>query len=216
MAAKSGAQHTVTAIAGLLSAAAFSAGMASVPPLALWSAVGGLTVLHIVANAKAMRLLALTTVNQVRLRVLVGRYLDGKPLLPTDVARAEPLWWRPRRRVLRVGAPLADLARAAGGGLDALRARYAHERYAVAAGPRAVLVAFRDDATANDVLMAGVEAVLVERGCGDAAHDAAADMVPGFAAALAERGWEPCDAASLGGERWVYEGEWDDGVGGGE
>eukprot|EP00978_Attheya_sp_CCMP212_P014960 scaffold38423_cov51-Attheya_sp.AAC.1 len=116
--AKFGAQHTVTGSLGLLFAAFFARSVSMVQPTTLWTLFGGLTALHIYANAKCMRLIAFDTLNNIRMNMLMSEFFtlldkDGdrkatsstvSPLAPKHylsnihtVSKAEPLLFLSRR-----------------------------------------------------------------------------------------------------------------------
>jgi Vitamin B6 photo-protection and homoeostasis len=104
--AKFGAQHTVTASLGLVAAAVFAKSVATNVQSSgvLYTIYSILTVLHIYANMKCMRLIAFTSFNSVRLKLIVGPYIDhwaqnGQLLsnipTPQDLAQSEPLFFQP-------------------------------------------------------------------------------------------------------------------------
>lgn len=119
--AKFGAQHTVTASLGLLFAALFAKSVANVPTVQLWVLYAMLTLLHIYANARCMRIIAFNYLNILRLQFLTEDFFAAvarrswksalqtttdsrsKDTLislpsPVTVANQEPLLFLPRRR----------------------------------------------------------------------------------------------------------------------
>jgi hypothetical protein len=72
--AKFGAQHTVTGALGLVFAAFFAKSVSHVQPLHLWLLYSTLTVLHIYANTRCMRLIAFDSLNNWRFDRLLSEF----------------------------------------------------------------------------------------------------------------------------------------------
>jgi Vitamin B6 photo-protection and homoeostasis len=123
--AKFGAQHTVTGGLGLIFAALFARSVASWKLWKLWTLYSGLTMLHIVANMKCMRLIALQSLNGIRMNIIVQDFLKwwdqqsqaptgnnisstscATPMLstPSQVTKIEPLFFLPNRLLPRQNA----------------------------------------------------------------------------------------------------------------
>jgi Vitamin B6 photo-protection and homoeostasis len=122
--AKFGAQHTVTGGLGLIFAALFARSVASWKLWNLWILYSGLTLLHIVANMKCMRLIAFQSLNSIRMNIVVQDFLiwwdqqsqeptgnvsstsSATPMLstPVQVTKMEPLFFLPHRFLPRQNA----------------------------------------------------------------------------------------------------------------
>lgn len=74
--AKFGAQHTVTGSLGLLFAAIFARSVSTVPGAVLWSLYSLLTLAHIYANMKCLRLIAFDYLNTIRMDMIVNNFLE--------------------------------------------------------------------------------------------------------------------------------------------
>jgi len=125
--AKFGAQHTVTGGLGLVLAAIFARSVSTWKLWRLWVLYSALTVTHIVANMRCMRLIALESLNHVRMNIILVEFLawwdqqqqqssseenrsttNASPsiLPPAQVSKVEPLfflpsWILPRQHKLR-------------------------------------------------------------------------------------------------------------------
>ena len=73
--AKNGAQHTLLSLAGLVSSVSF-ARFANKSPQRVWTVYGLLTLLHMYCNYMALKLLALRSINESRLKLLLRNFLD--------------------------------------------------------------------------------------------------------------------------------------------
>ena len=98
--AKFGAQHTVTGSLGLLFAYQFVQVVALVDRTHLWGLYATLTVLHLYANMRCMKIIAFNYLNTPRLRMIIQQFLehwnngetDNLVLMsPNVMARKEPL-----------------------------------------------------------------------------------------------------------------------------
>jgi len=95
--AKGGAQHTAVSLFGLGFGMWF-ARVANQSPRRVWGAYIILTLVHLIANYAAMRVLAFTSINRHRLDVLLGSFWAGEGVpLPATVARRETILVNPRR-----------------------------------------------------------------------------------------------------------------------
>ncbi|GLI67372.1 hypothetical protein VaNZ11_011551 [Volvox africanus] len=110
--AKEQSQETATTILGMVAgmavtrllAAGESTGGSDAAAAWAWAVFLALTVLHVVANVMAMRVLLLTSLNMPRLELLLKRYLqDGRVLAPREVSEMEDLTPPPFRRLLDLG-----------------------------------------------------------------------------------------------------------------
>lgn len=72
--AKFGAQHTVTGALGLIFAAIFAKSVSTVDPLHMWTLYLALTVLHIYANTRCMRLIAFDSFNTSRMNMILQEF----------------------------------------------------------------------------------------------------------------------------------------------
>ncbi len=206
VAAKEGTQETCVTLIGMcvgyLCVRATAASAA-----AQWCMFALLTVLHVYANARAMRALRLTSLNAERLALLAWHHAAcGDVLTVAQAAARESLLPRPRwlrhaaMPAVRLGTPLSELRRARG----ALPPSPARGTSFVAArgddGSAAVCVALRTGATAEDVAAAFVHVVRAAALCArdgkgmpsalDAALAAPAGDWSAFKAALCVQGWD--------------------------
>jgi hypothetical protein len=95
--AKGGAQHTAVSLFGLGFGMWF-ARVANQSPRRVWAAYIVLTILHLIANYAAMRVLAFTSINRHRLDVLLSSFGAGEGVpLPATVAGKETIIVNPRR-----------------------------------------------------------------------------------------------------------------------
>lgn len=82
--AKFGAQHTVTGALGLVFAAFFAKSVSRVDPLHLWLLYSALTILHIFANMRCMRLIAFDSFNDARMNMVLAEFLKWYNTLLVD------------------------------------------------------------------------------------------------------------------------------------
>ena len=108
--AKFGAQQTVTASLGLIFAAVLAKSISNVPTRTVWLLYTGLTMLHIYANIRCMRIIAFDSFNAGRLRIIFHQFwkqykerdshspADDGILLstPRETASREPLFFLPQ------------------------------------------------------------------------------------------------------------------------
>lgn len=95
--AKGGAQHTAVSLFGLGFGMWF-ARVANQSPRRVWGAYIILTLVHLIANYAAMRVLAFTSINRHRLDVLLRSFGAGEGVpLPATVAGRETIIMNPRR-----------------------------------------------------------------------------------------------------------------------
>ncbi|KAL7560004.1 hypothetical protein ACA910_013498 [Epithemia clementina (nom. ined.)] len=109
--AKFGAQHTVTATLGLIFAAIFARSIADVPLTTVWILYSALTILHILANIRCMRIIAFQVMNAARVRMIfhefwqqykenVAQTQSANRAIhlssPDEIASREPLFFLPR------------------------------------------------------------------------------------------------------------------------
>ena len=128
--AKFGAQHAVTGGLGLLFAALFAKYVSlSIPNVALWILYSTLTLLHVLANVKCLRLIALDYLNTERMDLIVHEFLnrvndhdiqnENSIILhsPTIISKKESLFFNPFKRFflktsIRVGVSFEEIVRA--------------------------------------------------------------------------------------------------------
>lgn len=120
VAAKEGTQETAVTLLGLVLGALLAKAL-NASHAAQWTAFSLLTLLHVLANAAAVRSLALETVSRTRAKALYDAYANKKNLPSPDAARVgERLWpvqWagggeRSDGGGLRLGVPLNAFAEA--------------------------------------------------------------------------------------------------------
>lgn len=111
--AKFGAQHTVTGGLGLVFAALFARSVGNWKLWRLWALYSGLTVAHIVANMRCMRLISFESLNPIRMNIVLSDFLEwwdrqgqsvnsssttsATPSVPppSQVSKSEPLFFLP-------------------------------------------------------------------------------------------------------------------------
>lgn len=103
--AKFGAQHTMTGSLGLVFGWLFARSLARVDLWHVWTLYATLTVLHIYANMRCMRLVAFDHFNTQRLDIILDDVIAQTPTgvnvplaTPSSVAAREPLFFRPLPR----------------------------------------------------------------------------------------------------------------------
>ena len=117
--AKSGAQQTVSGAVGLLFAGLFAKAVSTVPTTILWFLYTCLTLLHVLANMKCMKLVAFDNFNTSRMDIAVEQFLERVQLVvsketkddvddeknprqiptidcPVEVSKKEPLFMVPK------------------------------------------------------------------------------------------------------------------------
>lgn len=117
VAAKSGAQHTVTGALGLIFAALFARTASQRPVWQLWCLYAVLTVVHLLANTMCMRLIAFDYLNTARMDHAVYEFFNQYSnstssnncwiSSPVSMARKEPLLFSllPRKLPIHLGVP---------------------------------------------------------------------------------------------------------------
>ncbi|RYH14121.1 RUS1 family protein [archaeon] len=75
--AKNNAQHTVVSLCGLAVSLPFAQMAGTISPARLWTIYSILTVVHMVSNYMAMRVLALRTLNRVRFHMILDTFLSS-------------------------------------------------------------------------------------------------------------------------------------------
>ena len=78
--AKNGAQHTCINLLGLTISVKF-ANFVSLSPQRMWGTYAVLTFIHVVSNMKALRVLALRSLNLARYQMLMQRFLKSPAML---------------------------------------------------------------------------------------------------------------------------------------
>ena len=181
--AKFGAQNTLTGALGLVFAAIFARSVSTLPSRPLWLLYGALTLLHIYANRRCMRLITFNSFNTLRLDMVISRFLqvfqkEGPPPVvpsPSEVARKEPLLFFPMRGLggprhpIRLGVSFNEF-------LDHTREHTRENprlllglepQYWIAVGRRArnpfILVAFPTDSDSRDRAKAYFHARLLDQ-----------------------------------------------------
>lgn len=140
--AKFGAQHTVTGAIGLVFAGLFAKSVSEVAPQSLWLMYIFLTVLHLYANVRCMRLISFDYVNTARLDMILRGYTSTKGedsslaqiSAPPEIAKSEPLWFlrlptlgrifSPRRKSppIHFGIAYDEFCKRSGKPIDVLKA----------------------------------------------------------------------------------------------
>ncbi len=176
--AKGGAQHTAVSLFGLGFGMWF-ARVANQSPRRVWAAHVFLTVVHLVANWAAMRVLAFTSINRRRLEVLLAAFGTGQGVAaPGQVAGREAIlldtsrWLLPFRREkagvpwkVRLGVRVNDVAVSVDS-LRHLQEVFRGEAYLLNVLDEKeplVVVALREDATNVTLLKAYFHAHLLQQ-----------------------------------------------------
>lgn len=174
--AKFGAQHTVTGSLGLIFAAVFAKSVANIRYDVIWLLYGALTILHIFANIKCMRLVAFDSFNTVRLDIVLKAFLDspqnpGAMLSPREVSSVEPLFFLPKRRSfvdvpIRFGVSFNEFWRCTRKSESEVQhILSSRNRYCVSPGymgrKRCVLVALKENVEGTGQIRAYVHAALL-------------------------------------------------------
>ncbi|GAX18483.1 hypothetical protein FisN_2Lh140 [Fistulifera solaris] len=178
--AKFGAQHAVTASVGLMVAALTTQSLAHVPMRQLWSGYWILTVLHIWINRKCMRMMAFTSLNTVRLRLLLKHYRnESHQSLPTpqQMAQTEPLLFLPTRHTvppIEYGISFHHVAHKMGHEEEALRQilEQATQSYWIfVAQPHCIMVVLQKGISPTDQAKAYFHATLLAQSLKDEKKD---------------------------------------------
>ncbi len=180
--AKFGAQHTVTGGLGLLFAALFARSVSSVPTLILWSLYASLTLLHIFANVRCLRLIAFDYLNTERLDLLVRDFLrkishsyddmkvsaSANRLIhvddPTLVSKLESLFFKPftisrwKSIPIKMGSSFDDIVQILAFTEDneaiirMFLDQIEQEKYFIVAGKKEIIVVFNHNANADPIV----------------------------------------------------------------
>jgi hypothetical protein len=184
--AKFGAQHTVTGSLGLIFAALFAKSVSTVNQTKLWTLYALLTLLHIIANMRCMRLISFDSFNNSRMQFIVKELLDWKktgvditgPVLstPSEIAAREPLFFiggrvpRLSSCPIYLGASFNELAKRSGVSAVELETSLLKDltdsRYIVKAGMSdrgglSIVVSFLANAVPRDQAKAFLHALLL-------------------------------------------------------
>uniref|UniRef100_A0A3B3TEQ7 RUS family member 1 n=1 Tax=Paramormyrops kingsleyae TaxID=1676925 RepID=A0A3B3TEQ7_9TELE len=108
--AKDGSQETLVNLAGLLVSLVLIP-LVTNNALLTFVLFFSFTVLHLLANYKAVRSIVMETLNEARLSILLHQYLhDGRILSPSEANSREPVFLEFRRRVpIKFGVKFGDL-----------------------------------------------------------------------------------------------------------
>ncbi len=121
--AKFGAQQTVTGSLGLIFAAIFAQSVSTVPSRLLWMHYFSLTLIHIVANVKCMKLIAFDYFNTNRMDIAIEQFFEGLQNMtankngygpglidnPVDLSKKEKLFYSISKPRGSGGAPTIGL-----------------------------------------------------------------------------------------------------------
>ncbi|KAJ8250859.1 hypothetical protein GJAV_G00214030 [Gymnothorax javanicus] len=158
--AKDGSQETLVNLAGLLVSLLLI-------PLVTNSTMLSLiffcifTVLHLLANYRAVRSVVMETLNEARLSIVLHQYLqDGRILTPYEANQKEPVFLEFRRRVsVRFGVKLGEVVCSP----EELQLGLASndKPYLIGVKPDAVCVCLAEDASVSDEILAACQALCV-------------------------------------------------------
>jgi len=95
--AKDGSQETLVHLVGLLLGLALAPHLEAAPAEATWLCCLLFSALHVFANVRAVRSLALGVLNERRAQIVMREWLTSRKMLtPADLAQLEPLVFSPR------------------------------------------------------------------------------------------------------------------------
>ena len=216
--AVNGNQHTLVSLSCLavtfLINRATEVGVISINPRLLAGSFVALTLLHIAANVRAMRLLALRTLNVSRVKLLARSFIAGTydDMTPASVARREPLLWLLLPNKLQAMfarivyyAPLGELEEAGllpGGALEAKLHQYRDKPYCSLAYKGRAWCGFTGTETALDRMKALLAAEIelrasVDNRAGEDTNVRVDELFPQFMAELRAKGWKTQEAQLL-------------------
>jgi len=186
--AKFGAQHTVTGSLGLVFAALFAKKVSTVKLSHLWMLYSFLTALHIFANMRCMRLIAFSSLNTVRMNMVLADFFQGwsqqqqsdaattvqsSPLAsPIQISKQEALFFWPRflRRKqpsmpIYFGVSFNEFSRQSLYSTTELEAMLLQDEksYWISAGKSAIAVAIQADTSPVNQAKAYFHALLLAR-----------------------------------------------------
>jgi hypothetical protein len=189
--AKFGAQNIVAGSIGLVASAVFAKSASTVKGQHLWLLYGWLTMLHIFANMRCMRLLAFDTFNVTRLRLVAADFFtksavdaySEQSLTPGQVSKMEPLFFFSPKPVvsksilpaipIHFGVSFAEYARQSKLTMDELRVQLERQpSYFIAIGSMkrqqrrknskpCIVVALNHDASAEQQVKAFFHALVL-------------------------------------------------------
>lgn len=84
--AKNGAQHTAVSLIGLALSIPFTSIVEKFPSYVSWLLFGLLTFIHMISNYRAMKILALTSVNIVRFQLLMEAFVGQYPVQSPQIS----------------------------------------------------------------------------------------------------------------------------------
>lgn len=182
--AKFGAQHTVTGSLGLVFAAFFAKSVSIVQGSHLWIIYSALTALHIFANMRCMRLIAFSSLNTIRMNLVVADFFEWwlqhsqekkapSPSLSSavQVASREPLFFFPRWRrrklpftPINFGVSFNEFSEQSGKSVADLEAMLAKKTpYWISLGRSGIVVALCTDIASTDQAKAYFHALLLAK-----------------------------------------------------
>jgi len=183
--AKVNAQYTVSSVTGLFLAGFFAKTVSNLSQLTLWLLYSSLTILHVYANVRCMRLIEFDYFNTERLRIAISQFfehidkqglsIDHKRLMDTPKAMAleEGLFFlsfNPKRPTTHtkicVGVSFDELVQGSHqdfGHLEAVLASLSRQGYVVLPCQGRILVAFQEGITKEKEAKAYFHATIMDR-----------------------------------------------------
>ncbi|XP_035254848.1 RUS1 family protein C16orf58 homolog [Anguilla anguilla] len=156
--AKDGSQETLVNLAGLL-VSLLLIPLVTDSTLLTFSLFFFFTVLHLLANYRAVRSVVMETLNESRLSVLLQQHLrDGRVLSPSEANQREPVFLEFKRRVsLKLGVRLGDVVSS----LEELQLALTHndKPYLIGVKPDRVCVCLGEDVSVTDEIQAACQAL---------------------------------------------------------
>ncbi|GMH61634.1 hypothetical protein TrRE_jg5549 [Triparma retinervis] len=202
LSSKSAAQHTLSSGLGIVAGATLSRAAAGLAKeqrrskFTLYAGWAALTVLHLAANARLLKTIALNSINRERLRIIMKNFLkdkEGAVLTPVEVAAKEPLifWFGGgRNRKVAVGLPSSK-------GDD-----FGEDRVLIKGDKRGVEVLLREGVSALEGHYAAYAAQGGSQGGSQGGVQGGTSRFDEFAIKLEDAGWDVKDTSQLLDHGW--------------
>ncbi|KAL4658215.1 hypothetical protein GN956_G2972 [Arapaima gigas] len=160
--AKDGSQETLVNLAGLVVSLALIP-LVTDSALLTFTLFFFFTILHLVANYRAVRSVVMETLNETRLSILILQYLtDGQILSPTEANRREPVLPEFKKKVpIKLGVRLEELVN----GLEELKLALKNNRepYLIGVKNGCVCVCLDQNVSVSEEIKAACQAVCLSR-----------------------------------------------------
>lgn len=183
--AKSNAQYTVSSVTGLFLAAFFAKSVSNLSQMTLWVLYSSLTILHIFANMRCMRLIEFDYFNTERLNIAISQFFDHMDkqglsighectiYTPKAMALKEGLFFLPynaKRPAIHtkidIGVPFDDIVKGLHqgcGNTEAVLNSFSSQGYVVVPCQGRILVAFQEGISKEKEAKAYFHAIIMDR-----------------------------------------------------